>query len=59
MLSLTFSLEMTVYCSQELYNEEEVEKVLEILATYEVASDQKLKMEKPKVSFSGSIEQEK
>ena len=40
-------------------NEQEVEKVLEILSTYEAASGQKLNMEKSEVSFSRNIEQEK
>ena len=38
---------------------DEVEKVLEILSTYEAASGQKLNMEKSEVSFSRNIEQEK
>ncbi|XP_057247591.1 uncharacterized protein LOC130589950 [Beta vulgaris subsp. vulgaris] len=40
-------------------NEEEVEKILDILGTYEAASGQKLNMEKSQVSFSRNIEQEK
>ena len=40
-------------------NEEEVEKVLDILAVYENASGQKLNMEKSEVSFSRNVEQEK
>ena len=40
-------------------NEKEAEKILEILSTYEVASGQKLNMEKSEVSFSRNIDQEK
>ena len=40
-------------------NEEEVEKVMEILNTYEAASGQKLNIEKSEVSFSQNIDQEK
>lgn len=40
-------------------NEEEAEKLLEILDTYEAASGQKLNMEKSEVTFSRNITQEK
>ncbi|XP_021751079.1 uncharacterized protein LOC110716751 [Chenopodium quinoa] len=40
-------------------SKEEVEGVLEILSTYEVASGQKLNMDKSEVSFSRNIEQER
>ncbi|XP_021751095.1 uncharacterized protein LOC110716771 [Chenopodium quinoa] len=40
-------------------NEEETEKVLDILSTYEAASGQKLNMEKSEVSFSRNIDLEK
>ena len=40
-------------------NEDEVDKVLDILATYETASGQKLNMEKSEVSFSRNVVPEK
>lgn len=40
-------------------NEDEIDKVLEILSTYEAASGPKLNMEKSEVSFSRIIDQEK
>ena len=40
-------------------NEDEVDKVLEILSTYEAASGHKLNMEKFEVSFNRNIDQEK
>ena len=40
-------------------NDNEVDKILDILSTYEAASGQKMNMEKSEVSFSRNIEQEK